>query len=88
MIDIPKPQPKVLHAFHVRQVIEPVAVKFHRDPHGAIGAAIAQAMVKMGDIKKSEKWEQFLQDAAKHGITITLVVAVVEPPPGERMTGV
>ncbi len=80
MIDVPNPQPKVLHAYHVRQVIDPVAVKFHRDPHAAIGASMGNAMAKMAEINKSEKWEQFLQDAAKHGVTITIVVAVIEQP--------
>jgi hypothetical protein len=71
-------KPEVKHAFHSRQTIKPNAVRFHRNPHALIGQNIASCMNAVGEINKSEKWEQFLQDAAKHGVTITVVVAVVD----------
>jgi len=82
-------KPEVKQAFHARQRIEPVAVRFHRDPHTLIGTHIAGCMNALEGINKAEKWEAFLQEAAKHGVTITIVVAVVDDGKGEdqKMNG-
>jgi hypothetical protein len=76
-------KPEVKQAFHAREKIEPARVRFHRNPHTLIGTRIAACMNALEGMNKAEKWEAFLQEAAKHGVTITIVVAVVDDGKGD-----